>query len=402
MSGGDIQIRDGGVTEPKLAVGNSPGINQVLSWDGTEMQWVVAGGAGDITSIITGSASGLSGGATSGDVTLAIADDGVTEARLSMGNDPATNQVITWNGTEMRWADPGGGGGGTGDITAVTTASNSGLQGGATTGAVALSFDFDSLPDITGANVFVGDLFVIRDANGGTNPYKSITQQHLATTFADNVTIQQSGGELRIRPLSVTAAHITDDTITEVKLAVGNAPAADQVLGWDGSSLQWVAAGGASGDDAFDWATEGNTDLIPDSKVAGTTIYHTDATQFVGSVLNITIAELGTSDLEVGDVVVFLVPLNLPTGNVLVRVNGGSIGTLIAQDGESVTGPSLTVGTHHILLRTGNATRLLGGDSYEWALEGNADLFPYQQDTRHPDSHGDGGHVCHANLYRHH
>ena len=144
----------------------------------------------------------------------------------------------------------------------------------------------------------LGTLFVIRDANGGTNPYKSITQQHLATTFADNVTIQQSGGELRIRPLSVTAAHITDDTITEVKLDIGNAPTADQVLGWDGSSLQWVTGGGGSGDDAFDWATEGNTDLIPDGKVAGTTTYYTDATQFVGSNLRITIAELGTSDLE--------------------------------------------------------------------------------------------------------
>ena len=34
------------------------------------------------------------------------------------------------------------------------------------------------------------------------------------------------------------------------------------------------------------------------------------------------------------------------------------------------------MGTFHILTRTGNATRLLGGDSYEWALEGNADAIP--------------------------
>ena len=145
-----------------------------------------------------------------------------------------TGQVVTVNagGTALEFADPSSGTG-TGDITSVTTGTNSGLQGGETTGAVALSLDFDSLPDIQGINIATGDLFVLRDANGGNNPYKSITQQHLATTFADNVTIQQSNGELRIRPLSVTAAHITDDTITEVKLSIGNAPS-DKQSAWLG------------------------------------------------------------------------------------------------------------------------------------------------------------------------
>ena len=77
-----------------------------------------------------------------------------------------------------------------------------------------------------------------------------------------------------------------------------------------------------SGDDAFDWATEGNTDLIPDGKVAGTTTYYTEDTQFVGTNLQITVDELGTGDLETGDIVVFLVPGSPPSGNVLVQVNG--------------------------------------------------------------------------------
>ena len=47
--------------------------------------------------------------------------------------------------------------------------------------------------------------------------------------------------------LSVHAAQLADDEITEPKLAASNAPGTNQVLGWDGSALQWVAQTGGGG-----------------------------------------------------------------------------------------------------------------------------------------------------------
>ena len=57
---------------------SSAGTNEVLSWNGSDYDWVAqsGGGSGDITAVTAG--TGLSGGGTSGDVTLNLANTAVS------------------------------------------------------------------------------------------------------------------------------------------------------------------------------------------------------------------------------------------------------------------------------------------------------------------------------------
>ncbi|MFN0252441.1 MAG: hypothetical protein ACKV2T_36530 [Kofleriaceae bacterium] len=106
--------------------------NQILKWSGTAWQCAAdatgAGGGGDISSVTVGAAGGLQGGGTTGDLTLSLL------ATCGM------SQVLKWNGSTWVCAndvdtDTNSGG----DITSVTTAVGTGLQGGVGAGDAALS-----------------------------------------------------------------------------------------------------------------------------------------------------------------------------------------------------------------------------------------------------------------------
>ena len=59
---------------------------------------------------------------------LGIGDDRVTEVKLDIFNDPSADMVLGYTATNgMEWVAQTGGGGGTGDITAVNTNNLSGL-----------------------------------------------------------------------------------------------------------------------------------------------------------------------------------------------------------------------------------------------------------------------------------
>ena len=104
-------------------------MNQVLKWSGTA--WTCsadATGAGTITGVTVGPAGGLTGGGTTGSV------------MLSLLNTCQLGQVLKWNGSTWGCAaDNDTPSMSSGDITSVTTAAGSGLQGGVTTGDAALS-----------------------------------------------------------------------------------------------------------------------------------------------------------------------------------------------------------------------------------------------------------------------
>ncbi|MCU0304317.1 MAG: hypothetical protein MUC56_09710 [Thermoanaerobaculales bacterium] len=155
-------LAGGAVTKGKLAAsGGTAG--QVLGTDGTALVWqsAGAGGGGDITAVTAG--IGLSGGGTTGDVTVAVMAEGITGAMLATGSvGPAeiadgavtkgklaaaggtSGQVLGTDGTALVWQNAGSGGGG--DITAVIA--GAGLAGGGATGDVTLTVAAEG---ITGA-----------------------------------------------------------------------------------------------------------------------------------------------------------------------------------------------------------------------------------------------------------
>jgi hypothetical protein len=139
-------------------------------------------GAGTITGVTTASGSGLSGGGTTGALTLSLATN------------CASSQVLQWSGT--KWACSSAG---TGTITGVTA--GTGLTGGGSSGKVTLSLNTSTL-NSTYAQLGVANTFTANQAITG-----NLTAS--GTVTAAGATINSSG----LFPLEVTGSNSGSTTI---------------------------------------------------------------------------------------------------------------------------------------------------------------------------------------------
>lgn len=215
---GKADLRDTLTLFPKGTDNNLAVSGTTFKISSTGVVTFVAGqtfpGVGTITGVTTATGSGLSGGGTSGMLSLKVPAAGITNAMLAdseltlnanaagglttpgamilgssytIGLKPcSTDQVLQYSGSVWNCSSAG-----TGTITGVTAGSD--LTGGGTSGSVTLNLDTTKVPLLNAANTFVGNQSITGNLTA-TGSISAQTASLNVTNTATALTINQTGG----------------------------------------------------------------------------------------------------------------------------------------------------------------------------------------------------------------
>ena len=206
-SGSPLGLANEAVTEPKIDAANTAEDNQVLSYNGSALEWTTAA-TGDITEVNAG--GGLSGGGDDGSVSLSIANGGVTGPRIADGVVQSGSNVTVVRDASDNF---------------VVSAGTSGL----TSAVESISADGETLD---------GNL-TFATSGGATLSVSSNT----LTFGADSggLTSVATDGTLTGDGTSTNELGLAAEAVTESRLDVTNTPGTGQVLSFGGGdTFTWV------------------------------------------------------------------------------------------------------------------------------------------------------------------
>lgn len=229
------KISEEAVTEPKLDSLNVPSGGQVLSWNAgsSRFEWITPSGAGDITAVNAGAA--LTGGGTSGAVTLDVAYDDLTVGLESNGSLEVKDSAIS-------------GGKLTPDINITTTG-------------------------IITAAAFSGDGSGLGGITVSTADYATLAGTASSAAYADLSGIASTSAYADLSGTASTAATVSDFAITPARIATSAVTA--EKLASNAAVLSLASAEAAR--------LTGNVDLKAGSNIALTQTGQTIEVTAVGA-----------------------------------------------------------------------------------------------------------------------
>ncbi len=184
--------------------------------------------------------------------TAKIADGAITTAKLGTVGSPSNGQLLSYNGTTLNWTSPGAVPADLNDLSDVnTTGATDGqalvYQTGTWIPATVSSGGVTDHGALTGLSDDDHPQYH-NDARGDARYY---TQSQVDTSLAGkaDTTDPRLSDTRTPTDNTVSTAKLVDGAVTEPKLAASNLPSTNDVLTWDGTDLTWAAGG--SGDPAM-------------------------------------------------------------------------------------------------------------------------------------------------------
>jgi hypothetical protein len=231
--------------------------------------------------------------------TAHIADSAVTASKLASSNTPTTGQALTFENGGLQWVSLSA----SGSVPDATSSVKGLVQLAGDLGGTA------SAPTVPGLAAKANTASVValagaQTVTGAKNFTGGLTVGGQQVVAANDARLTDARTPL---DSSVNSAKLTDNSVTEPKLAISNSPSTSQLLSWNGSALAWATPSAPVATVAVNAQTASYTLVLADagraievnSTAAATVTIPTEASVAfpVGTIIEI--AQLNTGSVTV-------------------------------------------------------------------------------------------------------